>query len=91
MAKPDLPEIQRRTRKVIAEDKGYEPDEIEDEDKLRDNLRYDETGLGALATRINNEFFQKGKPGLSPDDVQACEKVKDISDKVDQQPVENFK
>jgi hypothetical protein len=91
MAKPDLSEIQKTTRAVIAKDKGYEPDEVGDEDKLRDDLNYDNTGLGALATRINNAFFQKGKPGLSPSDVQACEKVKDIADKVDQQPAANFK
>ena len=90
MPRPTWDEIRVRVRSVIARDKGYDPLEIHDNDKLRDDLGYDETGLAALTPDINDEFFKK-KKGLSVKQVQACLKVIGISAKVDEQPSADFK
>jgi hypothetical protein len=78
-------------REVVANDKGYDPIEIHDQDNLVNDLRYDDGGLAGLATPINNAFFAKGKRGLAPSDIQECLKVIGIAVKVDDQPVASFK
>jgi len=90
MAKPTWDEIDARVARIIAEDKGYHVTEIHDNDKLRDDLRYDDTGLRALAPDINQAFFKKGK-GLSGQTVVNCLKVIGIVARVDEQPVDDFK
>jgi hypothetical protein len=91
MAKPSWDVIRAKVREVVAQDKGYDPLEIHDQDNLAADLRYDDGGLAGLATPINNKFFGEGKPGLAPRDIQACLKVIGIAIKVDEQPQANFK
>ena len=90
MPKPSWSEIDNRVHRLIADDKGYDQDEIHDEDKLRDDLRYDDEGLEALAPDINKEFFKPDK-GLSTNDVVGCVTVVDIANRIDEQPVADFK
>jgi hypothetical protein len=90
MAKPTWNEIDARVARIIAEDKGYHVTEIHDNDKLRDDLRYDDNGLRALAPDINRAFFKDGK-GLSGKTVVNCLKVIGIVARVDEQPVNDFK
>lgn len=90
MPKPSWDEIDARVAKLIAKDKGYHPYEIHDNDKLRDDLRYDDEGLEALAPDVNRAFFKK-KRGLSVDDVVGCLKVIGIVARVDEQPIADFK
>ncbi len=90
MAKPSIDQIRSRVRKVIAADKGYDQNEIHDGDSLQKDLRYDKTGLKALTPDINDEFFVAGK-GLSIKQVGGCERVSDIADNVDEQPMGDFK
>jgi hypothetical protein len=90
MAKPSWDEIDARVDQVIAADKGYHPSEIHDNDNLRNDLRYDDQGLEALAPDINKEFFKPGK-GLSADDMVRCLKVVGIVALIDEQPIADFK
>ena len=90
MAKPSWDEIRSRVRRVIAEDKGYDPLEVQDSDRLRDDLRYSAAGLRAVTPDINDEFFVNGK-GLSVEQVASCLKVIGISAKVDEQAVSDFR
>lgn len=90
MAKPSWDEIDLRVRRLIARDKGYHVHEIHDEDKLRDDLRYDDSGLVALAPDINREFFRKNA-GLSADDMVRCLKVIGIVSLIDEHPISEFK
>lgn len=90
MAKPSWDEIDARVDQIIAADKGYHTSEIHDNDNLRDDLRYDDGGLTALAPDINKEFFKTGK-GLSAEDMVRCLKVVGIVALIDEHPVEDFK
>lgn len=90
MPKPSWDEIRSRVAVVVAAPKNYDPIEIGDNDKLRDDLGYTTQTLGALAKPINIKFFVPGK-GLTPGDVRACLKVIGISAKVDEQPIGDFK
>jgi hypothetical protein len=90
MAKPSWDEIDARVDKIIAADKGYHVCEIHDNDKLRDDLHYDDQGLEALAPDINKEFFKRGK-GLSAADMVRCLKVVGIVALIDEQPIADFR
>lgn len=90
MPKPTWSEIDSRVHRLIANDKGYHPEEIHDDDKLREDLRYDDDGLEALAPDINKEFFVRNK-GLSTNDVLSCLKVIGIVARIDERPVADFK
>jgi hypothetical protein len=90
MAKPSWDEIDLRVRALIARDKGYHVYEIHDEDKLRDDLRYDDNGLMALAPDINREFFNEDA-GLSANDMLRCLKVIGIVALIDEHPISDFK
>jgi hypothetical protein len=90
MAKPSWDEIDLRVRQLIADDKGYHVFEIHDNDKLRDDLRYDDEGLMALAPDINREFF-KNRKGLSADDMVRSLKVIGIVALIDEHPISDFK
>lgn len=90
MAKPSWDEIDLRVRQLIAEDKGYHVFEIHDNDKLREDLRYDDNGLIALAPDVNREFFID-HTGLSPNDMLRCLKVIGIVALVDEHPIAEFK
>ena len=90
MAKPSWNKIDARVAQIIAADKGYHPAEIHDNDKLRDDLRYTDNGLRALAPDINRTFF-KPKKGLSGNDMVRCLKVIGIVALIDEHPVADFK
>jgi hypothetical protein len=90
MSKPSWNEINAGIHRIIAEDKGYDPTEIHDNDKLRDDLRYDDDGLEALAPDINREFFKPDR-GLSTNDILGCLKVIGIVARIDEKPVEDFR
>ena len=90
MAKPSWDEIDLRVRSLIARDKGYHVHEIHDNDNLRDDLRYDDDGLVALAPDINREFFVDGA-GLSANDMRRCLKVVGIISLIDEHPIDEFR
>jgi len=90
MAKPSWDAIDAGVDQLIADDKGYHVYEIHDNDKLRDDLRYTDSGLEALAPDINRKFFKTGK-GLSGEAVVSCLKVIGIVARIDEQPVGDFK
>ena len=90
MSKPTWNEIDSRVRRLIADDKGYRPEEIHGNDRLREDLRYDNDGLEALGPDINKEFFKRDK-GLSTNDLLGCLKVIGLVARVDEQPVADFK
>lgn len=90
MPKPLWDDIDSRVRSIIADDKGYHVYEIHDNDNLRDDLRYDDTGLVALAPDLNREFFRNGA-GLSADDMTRCLKVIGIVALIDEHPISDFK
>lgn len=90
MAKPSWDEIDLGVRQMIADDKGYHVYEIHDNDNLRDDLRYDDDGLEALAPDINKEFFKPGT-GLSTNDILGCLKVIGIVARIDEKPIAEFK
>lgn len=92
MPKPSWKQIQATVHTLIAEDKNYHPDEIEDTDVLRApaGLRYTDTGLRRLAVKsINPAFFVNGK-GLSAKAIKRCVKVGGIVAMVDEQPIADF-
>ncbi|MEY2548650.1 MAG: hypothetical protein QOD64_1232 [Verrucomicrobiota bacterium] len=90
MAKPSWDKIDLKIRELIADDKGYHVYEIHDNDNLRNDLRYDDDGLEALAPDINEAFFKSGA-GLSTDDILGCLKVIGIVARIDEKPIEDFK
>jgi hypothetical protein len=90
MPKPTWNEIDGRVRRLIADDKGYHPEEIHDNDRLREDLRYDDDGLEALGPDINREFFTQDK-GLSTTALLNCLKVIGIVARIDEQPVADFR
>jgi hypothetical protein len=90
MSKPSWEVIDLRIKQLIAKDKNYHLSEIDDSDKLREDLRYDDPGLIALAPDINKSFFKKGK-GLSQKEVVSCLKVIGLAGRVDEKPVVDFK
>ena len=81
-----------RVRRVIATDKGYDLDAVQDRDSLRGRkLRYDDRGLTNLTAPINDEFFRVGSRGVSPREMVGSSKVVNIAERVDARPIGSFK
>ena len=70
-------EVYARLKRMIADIKNMDPEDVLARHTLRGDLRFTEAGVRALAPRINEEFADEGVH-VTPGEVAKAKTVRDL-------------